>query len=193
MRLSWRRGAWGLVPACVAAIVLASAPGAVAAPACRHADEIPTPDTLPEARRAMLCLINVARENAGAPKVHTVDPLRRAAKRYARKMVAEGFFSHGGPDGTSLNARARDVGYIDDSTGAKVGETLAWARKQAAAPRTMIKAWLDSPTHRSVILDPRYRNVGIGVAYGVPKSVASVAAGTPAATYAATFGIRTRS
>lgn len=178
-----------IVPACVAAMALASAPTAVAAPACEHAEQVPTPDTLPEARRAMLCLINVARENAGAPIVHTVDPLRRVAKRYARKMVKEGFFGHDAPD---LNARARDVGYIDGSTGARVGETLAWARDRSATPRTMILKLLDSPSHRSVILDPGYRNVGIGVAYGVPKGLTSVAADTPAATYAVTFGSRTR-
>lgn len=192
MRLSWRGGAWGLVPACFAGVALASAPGVVAAPACAHADKVPTPSTLPEARRAMLCLINQVRVNARAPIVHTVDPLRRQAKRYARRMVEEGFFSHEAPDGTTLNRRARDVGYIDDVARAAVGETLAWAREHAATPREMVRAWLDSPSHRSVILDSRYRNVGIGVAYGVPRGVTSLPPGTPSATYATAFGIRTR-
>jgi uncharacterized protein YkwD len=174
----------------MAVMVLAIAQPAVAAPVCEHAEEIPTPDTLPEARRAMLCLINGARENAGAPIVHTVDPLRREAKRYARKMVAVGFFGHKAPDGTTLNARARDVGYIDDVSHAEVGETLSWARDTAATPLGMILAWLKSPTHKSVILDDRYRQVGIGVAYGVPGSVTSAAADTPSATYAVAFGVR---
>lgn len=179
-------------PAVVAVMALAIAQPAVAAPACAHAEEIPTPETLPQARRAMLCLINEARVNAGAPTVHTVGPLRREAKRYARRMVADGFFGHEAPDGTTLNARARDVGYIDDVSHAEVGETLSWARETAATPLGMILAWLSSPTHKSVILDGRYRQVGIGVAYGIPGSVASVAADTPSATYAVAFGVRSR-
>jgi len=177
-----------LCAACLALAMFAAPQAAAAAtPECRHAREIPTRSTVPEARRALLCLINVVRTAAGAPIVHTVAALRTAAKRYARRMVDERFFAHDSPQGTSVEDRARETGFMNRIGPWEVGETLAWAQDRSATPRAMLYYWLASRAHRSVILDPHYRHVGIGIAYGAPEQIES---DSTAATYALTFGTR---
>ena len=47
-----------------------------------------------------------------------------------------------------------------------------------------MRAWLESPSHRRVVLDADYRDVGIGVVPGLPLSTG------PGATYAADYGVR---
>jgi hypothetical protein len=49
-----------------------------------------------------------------------------------------------------------------------VGENLAWGTLRRARPAAVVAAWLRSPSHRRIMLDPRYRVVGVGVVRGVP-------------------------
>src|SRR5215213_7011383 len=42
----------------------------------------------------------------------------------------------------------------------KVGETLASMPRRASA-RRIVRAWLHSPSHRAVMLDPAYRRIGV--------------------------------
>ena len=50
-------------------------------------------------------------------------------------------------------------------------------------PRAIVRAWLGSPSHRRILLEPAFRVAGIGIAAGTP--VADVSGG---ATYTADFG-----
>jgi uncharacterized protein YkwD len=74
--------------------------------------------------------------------------------------------------------------YIGGGRRWAVGETLAWGRGSLATPEAIVAAWLESPPHRRVLLEARYRDVGIGVTTGVPV------AGDPGVTYAAELGVR---
>ena len=65
-----------------------------------------------------------------------------------------------------------------------IGETLAWGRGSGSTRAAIVRAWLASPSHRRVVLDERYREIGLGVALGLPVS------GAPGATFAAEFGVR---
>jgi uncharacterized protein YkwD len=49
----------------------------------------------------------------------------------------------------------------------------------------VFKDWMHSPPHRANILDPSYRDVGVGVARGYPMG-----AGAGSATYTVDFGAR---
>lgn len=151
-----------------------------AAAECPGAD-VPATDAV-AAKSATLCLVNSERAAVGAPPV-TVDPaLGASAQAYAERMVAERFFSHVDPSGATFFDRLRSSGYADASFSVG-GENLGWLGG-AATPRGMVAAWLGSAPHRANMLDPRFRDTGVGVAGGTPTGVAGF-------TFAQEFGART--
>lgn len=166
----------------------ASAP-ASAAGTCRHADAVPTPQTVPEARRATLCLINAERARRGLGLLHTAPALRSTAKAYARVMVSHDFFAHRTPGGQTLGRRIRRSHYLDGARRWVLGENLAWQRDFRATPRRTMARWLQSPRHRRVLLDRRFTEIGVGVAFGAPVAIPAT---STAATYATHFGVRSR-
>jgi uncharacterized protein YkwD len=86
-------------------------------------------------------------------------------------MVSRSFFGHHAPGGPDLVARLRQGGYLRRGTTTWiVGENLAWARGTAATPRGIVGAWIASPAHRTNILEPAFRDIGIGVVAGTPAS-----------------------
>ena len=112
------------------------------------------------------------------------DPrLALAAQRHTRDMVRRGFFSHVTPDGRGMTARVRATGYLRNVTTWALGETLAWGTGPCSTPAATVAAWMESPSHRRVMLGRRYLEVGVGVALGVPSCRAA-----SGATYAAELG-----
>jgi uncharacterized protein YkwD len=70
-----------------------------------------------------------------------------------------------------------------------VGENLLWAAP-GFTPPSAVQQWLDSPTHRRVMLTPSWREIGIGV---VSASAAPGAyGGNDVQIAAAEFGTRSR-
>jgi uncharacterized protein YkwD len=119
----------------------------------------------PEA--ATLCLINAERRARGRPALAVEPRLALAAQRYSADMVARGYFSHVSPEGASLADRLRRVGYAG-ACAWRAGETLAWGFGDQRTPASRVAAWMHSPRHRRVLLSRRYRDVGVGIARGVP-------------------------
>jgi len=155
--------------------------------ACLHAGLRPTGKNLGLIRTATLCLIN--RERA----IHRERPLRpnarlrRAAQAHTVSMASKDYFEHVGPRGQTPLARMRSVGYISSSrVGYEIGENIAWGTRWLATPRAIVAAWMASPGHRANILDPRYRETGIGVCAHPP---ATLGHGQPGAIYTQDFGV----
>jgi uncharacterized protein YkwD len=170
--------------------VLASAgPGAAqaAAAACPGARELPAAATRAEAATAIVCVLNEERARRDLARLREQPQLERAAAGHARDMVRRRFFAHTTPEGTSMVDRLRGAGYIRAERPWAVGESLAWGAGGRATPAAIVAAWLDSPPHRRLVLAPRYREVGIGLALGVPVDGLGDAVG---ATYAAELGVR---
>jgi uncharacterized protein YkwD len=115
---------------------------------------------------------------AGDPK------LALAAQRRTRDMVRRRFFSHVTPDGRGMSAWVRATGYLRKMAAWALGETLAWGAGPCSTPAATVAAWMDSPSHRRVMLSRRYLEIGVGVALGVPFEPAPATG----ATYAAEFG-----
>ena len=61
-------------------------------------------------------------------------------------MAARNYFSHWTPEGNRV----------------KQGEILGRA-KIVIIPERFIKAWLNSQIHKDVMLNPTYKNIGIGI------------------------------
>jgi uncharacterized protein YkwD len=75
-------------------------------------------------------------------------------------MAQTGRFQHESPDGTPFWQRVQrfygKVGFHDWT----VGETLVWHSPTATAAQ-VVMAWLDSPPHREILLDPRWHEIGV--------------------------------
>jgi uncharacterized protein YkwD len=108
-------------------------------------------------RRAMLCLVNRARMRAGLSPFRAERRLARAASRHAADMGRRHYFAHVSPSGRSPLSRVRAAGWRGG-----VGEVLAWGCGSLSSPRATLRAWLNSPPHRSIVLG-HARAAGVGV------------------------------
>lgn len=120
----------------------------------------PTPaaliKTVPE---RMIELANFSRQEAGFHALEENETLSAAANDKARDMIEKSYFSHTTPDGK------RPWAFIDrgEYRYMAAGENLAMG---FMSPDTAHNALLRSPSHRKIVLNDRYNEVGIGVAYG---------------------------
>ncbi|MFB9446593.1 CAP domain-containing protein [Dactylosporangium vinaceum] len=114
--------------------------------------------------RGVVALTNTMRARSGCGPVSSSPRLSWAAWQHSRDMAGRGYFSHGSPGGGSPGSRVRAAGY----SWSAYGENIAWGQRDA---RAVMNAWMNSPGHRANILNCRFRNVGVAVAYdyrGVP-------------------------
>jgi uncharacterized protein YkwD len=128
---------------------------------CRGQKNIEAPERLQE--RAMRCLINYARDHAGAGRVGSNGRLERAAGRKAGDVMHCGF-SHTAC-GNPADLYPRRYGYTSAPSW-QVGENLAWGRDSLGTARKILKAWLNSPPHRETMFHSSFNHLGIGLRRG---------------------------
>jgi uncharacterized protein YkwD len=147
-----------------------SSPAAAAKPSCAHASAAPSHLTTPVATHALQCLINGVRRAHHLRPVRAERHLRFAALRHADDMAGRDYFAHVSPGGTTMESRVRGAGYLRRVHEWWLGEALAWGNGGAGAPRAILRGLLASPPHRAILLDPAFRDLGIGVALGAPAA-----------------------
>lgn len=183
MRAFWLR----VSRACAFAIATICIFVPAASAACEGADAAPAPGaTGPETIPFMVatnCALNEARAAHGLAPLTLEKRLTVAAYWHAVDMTSNKFFDHGGSDGKHAAARGRAQGYGDGADSWVIGETLGWGEQSVATPNQIVEAWLASPTHRPVVLNPEFRDVGI-----VVLAVAPLASALNGVTYVADFG-----
>jgi uncharacterized protein YkwD len=153
--------------------------------ACPGSTAVPTTGTTGAATDQIVCLINAERTNRGLRALRGDGDLARAARRHSADMVRRTYVSHVTPGGADLGDRIRAVGYGSGHAW-RAGEALGWGTGARATPADLVDEWLASPEHRHILLDPGYRELGVGVSAGAPRSVAS---GLPGATYTVDVGV----
>jgi uncharacterized protein YkwD len=177
-----------LVPIAFSCLAFALPAAASAAAPCASADLMPTAGNGAQVRAATLCLINRERTKRGLRALRHDGQLRKVAESYSRQMVRRSFFDHVGPDGSTLQSRiAGRTTYLRRVTSSSLGENLYWGSGERATPAESVDGWMHSPGHRRNMLNPKFRDIGIGIAIGAPEDVED----TPAATYTTEFGTRT--
>jgi uncharacterized protein YkwD len=139
---------------------------------CSAADSRPVDTDLAAIRTATICLLNLERSRAGREPLQEHASLRGVASRYAVQMVQDGFFDHTSPGGSTMTIRIKRSNYLRGARSWALGENLAWGSGRLATPRQTVKAWMNSPGHKANILNPKFRDVGIGVTR--PTSAAAV-------------------
>jgi uncharacterized protein YkwD len=104
-------------------------------------------------------LINAARRQAGLEPLAPTPSLSGAAQREARALAEAGVVSHTAPDGTTMEGRVQAAGYGSWSA---LGEVIGAG---FASPEDVVAQWLASPQHRAELLNPVFRQMGVGYYY----------------------------
>ena len=160
-----------LVVAC-SALALSGAPSVAAAQGTGCGFTRLAASAAPETnvRSALRCLVNATRAEHGLRPLRPDARLNAAADQHSADMVARAYFAHVTPEGKSVADRVRDTGYLGGSEDWVVGEDIGWGTGAMGTPAAIVDAWMHSPPHRRVILGREFREIGIGVAPGVPVS-----------------------
>ncbi len=109
--------------------------------------------------RRLLFLVNQARWERGIPPLKADLLLSRTARAHALSMAQEDYFSQRGSDGSSPCERIEAAGY---GTWQVLAENIAAGY---ATPEEVLAAWLESPRHRSNLLNAELCEAGIGYAF----------------------------
>ena len=133
----------------------------------------PVPANAAQVRAATLCLINAQRARNGRAPLTENAVLQRAAELHSLDMAKRKFFEHPDPDGVQPDARIVHQGYPP----ILVGENLAWGELAESTPAKIVSMWMKSPGHRANMLEPGYREIGIGFAFEAPEAQADAAPG----------------
>jgi LysM repeat protein len=111
---------------------------------------------LPAEAQYVINAINEARLQAGIPPLIVNPLLNQAAQAHVDDMIAHRRYGHRGSDGSNASQRVMRTGY---HLSGKVGEN--WVA--AHSPERAIRWWMSDLPHRANILNPRWREIGIGV------------------------------
>jgi uncharacterized protein YkwD len=126
----------------------------------------PARSDLGDLSRRVLQLTNDARAHprrcgptpyGAAPPLSMSVQLSQVALAYAHDMAAWGYMDHTGRDGSSPAQRITRGGY----RWSEVGENLASGVMTADE---VVAGWLGSPEHCANLMDPLYRQMGVGFA-----------------------------
>ena len=176
-------GALGLVATSIAKVGVAPAK----ASRCSFAHRSPRHVSRRHARHALLCVINKQRRRHSLSRLDSKRPLKKAGRRHSKYMERHHCFAHqcaGEPD---LVRRVEHTSYLPCNCTWRLGETLAWGKRREGTPHAIVHAWMNSPEHRSILLDRHLKQVGIGLVWGSPSNP-----GARAATYTADLGYKHR-
>jgi hypothetical protein len=103
---------------------------------------------------------NKQREKLGLSPVVINQSLNQAASAKASNMFSENYWSHYSPSGKDPWGFISGAGYKF----AYAGENLA---RNFYNSDDVVKAWMNSPTHRENIVNPKYKEIGVAVVDGV--------------------------
>lgn len=182
-----RRPTRMLLSAVMACVLAGSLPAtASAADACSMGDAPVSELSEFGAQFVTICLINQQRGAAGAVPLSYNPKLFLAGHGHVVDMDTAQYFAHAAPDGSRVADRVAAQHYAPGGDATQIGEDLAWGNATLSTPRATVKAWMNSPTHRAAILDPAYREIGVGVRLGAPLAITPTG---ESALYAAVFGV----
>lgn len=130
--------------------------------------------------------VNSNREAEGLSALTHSDKLRQIARKHSEDMAEQGYFSHESPDGQDFEDRYEAAGFECEveitgsravTGGENIGFTYAFAQIERENGETidhdgdeetigngLVRAWMNSSSHRENILKRYWKSEGIGVA-----------------------------
>jgi serralysin len=106
-------------------------------------------------QQQILSLVNIERSKAGLQPLTLNSQLNQAAQNHTNDMISKRYFSHTSPSGSTMTSRVNAVGYRYST----IGENIAAGNATAAGTMTQ---WMNSPGHRANILNPNFKELGVG-------------------------------
>ena len=100
---------------------------------------------------------NLERKKAGLSPLIKNNKLNISASKKVDDMFANQYFDHNSPKGDTAADIAKSINYKFQI----IGENLALGIFDT--DKILVKAWMDSPTHRANILNPKYTEIGAAV------------------------------
>lgn len=114
---------------------------------------LPAAEAAANAQRDAIDQLNTIRRAHGLAPLRPSRSLHRSSTRYARHLTATNYFGHG-----ARIAVGAQFG--------RAGETLELHSGWRPEPSLAVSGWMNSPTHRAVLLSSQFRWVGMGTARG---------------------------
>lgn len=108
----------------------------------------------------LMRLINEERGNRNLSTLLTNQSLLVAANQKSQDMIDRDYFAHVDPDGNYIWPKIVAAGYYPYKI---LGENLA---VDFSTSEGLIKAWIDSPSHRANLLHPDFVDQGLAALYG---------------------------
>lgn len=105
----------------------------------------------------VLVRVNEFRQSYGLAPLARNAALDLSAQAHSEDMARRHVMSHYGSDGSDPSARISAAGYVWRTWGENVA--YGWP-----TPAAVMNAWINSPGHRANLLNPNFREIGIGVA-----------------------------
>jgi uncharacterized protein YkwD len=105
--------------------------------------------------------VNDERIRNGRKGLQWADQAAAVARFHSTEMVDQRFFGHEDRQGRSPSMRADMLGLRDWR---EIGENIAWLSGAVDPVQRVVANWMHSPSHRKNILDPGYRESGVGLA-----------------------------
>ncbi|BAZ18026.1 hypothetical protein NIES4071_99080 [Calothrix sp. NIES-4071] len=108
----------------------------------------------------VLKLVNIQRANAnqGLQPLVLNDKLNQVAYSHSQEMALSDYFSHSGVNKSSPQDRAARAGYQYRYFGENIAAGYV-------TPQEVVDAWMTSAGHRANILNPNYKEMGVGYYY----------------------------
>ena len=107
----------------------------------------------------VLNLVNEQRRKNGVAALTYSYELEAVGKAHSEDMLKNHYFSHNSLDGKTPFDRMRAAGI-----------SFGYAAENIAAgqqgPDEVVNSWMNSEGHRKNILNPNYKKMGVGIAYG---------------------------
>ncbi|MGJ5619516.1 CAP domain-containing protein [Sulfitobacter sp. MF3-043] len=118
----------------------------------------------------MLQLINSERTTAGLAPLTFADKLNDSSEDHSRWMIDADNFSHTGKGGSSAQDRMADAGYKFEGNWSS-GENIAFQSERGEPGLSddvvdLHNGLMNSPGHRANILNPHFKEIGIGIERG---------------------------
>lgn len=144
----------------------------------------------PDLARSLVAEVNRTRRAYGLRPLAYSARLATAATEHSTALARAGMFTHSWPTtGRLFSSWIRGFYPASGYRAWSAGENLLWASPGITAADA-VQQWLDSPTHRRVMLTKSWRELGIGVV--AATSAPGTYGGRNVQIAAAEFGLRAR-
>lgn len=123
-----------------------------------------------ELEMQMLALVNAERTSRGLSPLRINGLLNDSAEQHSKWQLGVDIMSHTGANGSKPGDRMRAAGYVFEGTWSN-GENIAWRSQGGSAGLAddviaLHTALMNSPSHRANLLNPNFKEIGIGIEIG---------------------------